>query len=391
MSSGLTILTPGGLAMASEEVFVLMDQCRLMATACDSSAWRLRMVGKMASGVHQSVTALHRTKDEFDALANSLRLLAAQAAQQEAKRAQNLRGLRDRFLYTAVAGAAWSGAGKGDAWIQSMTEGATMTPRSQLQGHEDSAAMDDAAAILAGHETALPGVSVQATTPSRPVQPAQTMAERIARIPDTRNPIRVETYTLANGDTHAEVFIAGTHEWGVGSGNTPFDLESNLKLVAGQTALSVVATTQALRQAGVKPGDSVTFVGHSQGGAVATTLAESGVYKTTGLVTAGSPTGTLPVRGNYPAVVIEHTNDVVPGLGGGRLTTQATVVSRDSGHNRLDVLGAHSTDSYEHTASLIDRSSAPELARIDSPASAGARGRVVVFSATRQPGPQPPG
>ena len=251
--------------------------------------------------------------------------------------------------------------------------------------------MDDAAAILGGYETALPEVSVQAVTARLPVQPAQSMAERIARIPDTKNPIRVETYTLANGDTHAEVFIAGTHEWGVGSGDTPFDLESNLKLVAGQTSLSVVATTQALRQAGVKPGDSVTFVGHSQGGAVATTLAESGVYKTTGLVTAGSPTGTLPVRGDYPAVVMEHTNDVVPGLGGGRLTTQATVVTRDSGHNRLDVLGAHSTDSYQHTASLIDRSSAPELARIESPALADARGRVVVFSATRQPGQPRPG
>lgn len=391
MSSGLTILTPGGLAMASEEVFVLMEQCRVMASVCDTSGWRLRLVGRMAPGVHLAVTALHHAKDEFDALATTLHLLAAQAAEQEARRAHLLRSLRDRFLYTALAGAAWSAAGKGDSWTQSMTGSATVTPRSQLRGHEDAAVMDDVAAILVGHETALPEVSVQAVTPSRPVQPAQSMAERIARIPDTKNPIRVETYTLANGDTHADVFIAGTHEWGVGSGHTPFDLESNLKLVAGHTALSVVATTQALRQAGVKPGDSVTFVGHSQGGAVATTLAESGVYKTTGLVTAGSPTGTLPVRGNYPAVVIEHTNDVVPGLGGGRLTTHATVVTRDSGHHRLDVLGAHSTDSYEHTASLIDRSSAPELAPLHSPALAGARGKVVVFSATRQPGPQPLG
>ena len=377
--------------MAPEEVFVLMEQCRVMASVCDTSAWRLRMVGRMAPGVHSAATSLRHTKDEFDALATTLHLLAVQAAEQEARRARALHGLRDRFLYTAVAAAAWSGAGKGDAWVQSMTGRAPDIPRSQLRGHEDGAAMGDAAAILAGHQGALPEVTVRAVSVAQPVQPAQSMAERIARIPETKNPIRIETYTLANGDTHAEVFIAGTHHWGVGSGDTPFDLESNLKLVAGQTALSVVATTQALRNAGVNPGDSVTFVGHSQGGAVAATLAESGVYKTTGLVTAGSPTGTLPVRGDYPAVVIEHTNDVVPGLGGGRLTTQATVVSRDSGHNRLDVLGAHSTESYQHTAALIDRSSAPELGPMNSPISAGNRGRVVVFSATRQPGQQPLG
>jgi hypothetical protein len=391
MPSGLTILTPGGLAMASEEVFVLMDQCRVMASVCDTSAWRLRMVGRMTPGVPSAVTALHHAKDEFEALAATLHRLATQAAEQEASRARTLRDLRDRLLSTAVAGAWWSGAGKGEAWVASMTGSVPTTPRSQLRGREDSAALDDAAAILAGHDGALPQVFVQAASLAHPIQPAQSMAERIARIPDTKTPIRIETYRLANGDTHAEVYIAGTHDWGVGSGHTPFDLESNLKLVAGRAAASVVATTQALRQAGVKPGDSVTFVGHSQGGAVATTLAESGVYRTTGLVTAGSPTGTLPVRGQYPAVMIEHTNDVVPGLGGGRLTTQATVVTRDSGHNRLDLLGAHSTISYEHTAALIDQSSAPELAAMRGPVSAGDRGQVVVFSATRQPGPQPLG
>lgn len=393
MSSGLTILTPGGLAMASEEVFVLMDQCRVMALVCDSSAWRLRMVSHTAGGAGTAVAALDRARDGFDSLAVSLHQLASRAAEQEASRARRLVTIRDRFLHTAVAGAVWSGAGKGEAWINSMAGGANRAPvsRSELRGREDAAAMDDAAAILVGHEGAPGSVSVQLVSASNTVEPAQSMAERIARIPDTKNPIRIETYRLPNGGTHADVFIAGTDDWGVGTGKTPFDLESNLKLVAGHTALSVAATTQALRHAGVKPGDSVTFIGHSQGGAVATTLAESGVYKTAGLVTAGSPTGTLPVRGDYPAVVIEHTNDVVPGLGGGRLTTQATVVTRDSGHHRLDVVGAHSTEGYHHTATLIDRSPAPELALITPPVSAGQRGQVMVFSATRQPGLQPLG
>ena len=64
MTSGLTILTPGGLAMASEEVFSLMDQARVMASACETSAWRLRMVLSMAPGVAAAVSALHLAKDQ---------------------------------------------------------------------------------------------------------------------------------------------------------------------------------------------------------------------------------------------------------------------------------------------------------------------------------------
>ena len=393
MPGGLTILTPGGVAMASEEVFALMGQCRVMASVCDSAAWRLRMVGQKVPGCANASRALGKAREEIDALATSLHRLANQAAAQEESRQRALRSLRDRFLSTAVAGVVWSGSGKGDWWAASMAGGknAIYPPRGQLRGARHDAAMDDAAAILVGPEGTPVSVAVTAVSVGGAISPAQSMAERIARIPDTKNPIRIETYRLPNGETHAEVFIAGTHDWGVGSGETPFDLESNLRLVAGHTALSVIATTQALRHAGVKEGDSVTFIGHSQGGAVATTLAESGLYKTAGLVTAGAPTGTLPVRGDYPAVVIEHTNDIVPGLGGGRLTTQATVVTRDSGHSRLDVVGAHSTDSYTHTATLIDQSAAPELARIPSPLSHRDRGRVMVFSATRQPDPQQPG
>jgi len=393
VSSGLTILTPGGLAMASEEVFTLMDQCRVMATVCDQSAWRLRMVASMTSEIGTVVGALRSAQDECDSLASSLYRLATEAAVQESWRQTTLYSVRDRFVHIAVAGAAWSGSGKGDAWIASMTangEGPTV-PRSRLGGGVDDATMDDAAAVLLGQPTTRAAVSVTAVSAEATVVPAQSMAERVARIPDTGNPIRIETYKLPDGNTHAEVFIGGTHEWGVGSGATPFDLESNLRLVAGHTSLSVIATTQALRQAGVKPGDSVTFIGHSQGGAVATSLAESGVYKTAGLVTVGAPTGTLPVRGNYPAVVIEHTNDVVPGLGGARLTTQATVVTRHSGHRLFDVVGAHSTDSYQQTASLIDRSSAPELSVRPSPLSAHDRGHALLFTANRQPGRQPPG
>jgi hypothetical protein len=249
---------------------------------------------------------------------------------------------------------------------------------------------DDTAALLLGdHHSA--AVTVTRVEGPASVAGAQSMAERIARIPGTQTPIRIERFELPGGLSHAEVYIAGTDEWSVGSGDSPFDMESNLALVAGIGAASVVATTQAMRLAGVRPGDSVSFVGHSQGGAVAITLAESGVYSTKSLVTVGSPSGTLPVRGNYPALVVEHTDDVVPSLGGERLATNATVILADSGQGPFDVVGAHSREGYLHTARRIDSSRAPGLASTIPRVPDSLTGTVHLFRASRPLDPPLPG
>lgn len=393
MGSGLTIITPGGLAMASEEVFALVNQCETTAAAVDSTAWRLRMISPSIPGLAGAATATAQVGERIIFLEKQLRELAKRAAEQEAWRATNLQKKADGTIYALVAGMVWSSGGRGEAWAASMRgdDASSSYPASSLRGNEPAAVTDDTAAILRGRGGGASGVSLSAVESSSGVTPATSMAERVARIPDSDTPIRVETYQLPDGTTHAEVFIAGTNQWSVGTGDSPFDMESNLGLVAGVSAASALATTQAMRMAGVKPGDAVGFVGHSQGGAVAATLAESGVYRTTSLVTVGAPTSTLPVKGDYPAVLIEHANDIVPGVGGSRVTTNATVVRRDSGHQRFDVLGAHSTDSYRETAAMIDLSSTPELAHGGGGPTHSQPGRVSVFSASRLPGQPPPG
>ena len=102
------------------------------------------------------------------------------------------------------------------------------------------------------------------------------------------------------------MFIAGTNDWSLHSTDSAFDMSSNLALVAGVQAASLIATERAMADAGVTRNDRVVFVGHSQGGAVAATLAESGRYDTAGLFTVGAPTGTLPVTGSYPSLTVEH-------------------------------------------------------------------------------------
>jgi hypothetical protein len=116
----------------------------------------------------------------------------------------------------------------------------------------------------------------------------QSLGDRVGRIPLAESPIRIERYLDREGQPHSEVYIAGTNDWGVGSTPNPFDMQSNIALMAGLPAASLVSVRVAMTRAGIKPGERVTFTGHSQGGVIATRLAESGRYHTTGLDCCGS-------------------------------------------------------------------------------------------------------
>lgn len=189
---------------------------------------------------------------------------------------------------------------------------------------------------------------------------ATGVEQRIERIPTSGAPIRIERYDTGDGGFATEVFIAGTKDWGVGQTAQPFDLESNFALVAGVSASSLIAVEMAMKRSGVRPGDRVTFVGHSQGGVIATRLAESGRYHTTGLVTAGAPSGSSPVRGDYQALVISHTDDVVPRLAGQSEPQGGWHIQRHSGGIPGDVAGAHSLERYVETARVMDASKAAD-------------------------------
>ena len=102
-------------------------------------------------------------------------------------------------------------------------------------------------------------------------------------------------------------------------------------------------------------------MGHSQGGIIAARLAESGQYTTTGLITAGAPLGSTPVTGSYKALVLSHSDDVVPGLAGHYEPTRAWRIERHSGGDTGDLTGAHSLKSYAKTAQQVDSSPGADL------------------------------
>ena len=207
------------------------------------------------------------------------------------------------------------------------------------------------------------------------------VSDRVDRIPDASEPpIRIERF-WNDGAWYTEVYISGTRDLSVGTSSEPFDMESNIALVAGISASSLLAVTAAMSKAGVKPGDSVTFTGHSQGGLIATRLAESGTYRTTGLLTVGAPTGNTPVTGSYPAVSLVHTDDVVPDLGGAQKPGGTMRVERHSGSVPGDLGGQHSLTSYRETAQLVDDS--PAAFTIDRLPEHTGRGRARMFDASR--------
>lgn len=191
---------------------------------------------------------------------------------------------------------------------------------------------------------------------TQPVTAPTSVADRHARVPDgAGSQVRIETYAGDNGPRY-EVYIAGTDPKAEFGGVNPFDMASNLALTAHLDASSLKAVVVGLEDAGATAQSEVVFTGHSQGALVAAYLAESGQYRTAGLVTAGGPVSDVPISGDYPAIVIEHTDDIIPSMTGEHdAGTRATVIeARAFPGGAGELFAPHAADAYVPTARLVD-------------------------------------
>ena len=348
VSDELWVITPGTLWVSED--FVLS-----LASHLDGYALNLRQIRESVAHITVSerdpftralssaptgslaplVATLDALVEDARRLCNEVKQYAHNTAEQERARVQAWEVPRDRLIaLIAVTIRGSDPARPFSSWDMAEAGQAALG-----EGGEHSIAVRE----IVQDETA-------------PVERAVSLAERVSRIPEGDTPIRIETFSSESGADETDVYLAGTQSWSVGTSEDPFDMESNIALIAGISAASLVAVEAAMRRAGVTPGDRVSFVGHSQGGLIAARLAESGRYATTSLLTVGAPLGTAPLRGNYPALAIAHTDDVVPGLGGAAKPSGITRVETSSGAAPLDVAGAHSRDRYGATAERIDAS-----------------------------------
>ena len=155
------------------------------------------------------------------------------------------------------------------------------------------------------------------------VEPAtspQGLEQLIGRIPraDPEMPqVRIERYEgVTGGHPSFVVYLGGTIDTGLVPTDEPWDMTSNVNALAGMDAGSYRAAIAAMRAAGIASDDLVTLVGHSQGGLLAARIAQSPEFRVGDVVTVGAPIHQIPVGPGVSLTAVEHTEDLVPTLGG---------------------------------------------------------------------------
>lgn len=191
-------------------------------------------------------------------------------------------------------------------------------------------------------------------------KPATTFEERARRIPQGDTQIRIDRYHGDGQPDRFEVYIGGTRDLSLVATREPWDMTSNVNALAMGEAGSYRAVEEAMRLAGIEADSPVQFIGHSQGGLVASALAGSGDYNSQGLYTVGGVVSQRLVPEGVPWLAIEHTDDLVPALGGNRTAPDAVLVRRQVFAQEVvpsdSLLPAHELARYRETAALLDHS-----------------------------------
>jgi len=187
------------------------------------------------------------------------------------------------------------------------------------------------------------------------------MLDRLWDVSSKTDPtVGIDMFENKLGNRTAIVYIPGTQTVGLGDGENPLDLQSNIFAMAqGGLAASERAVLEAMKQAGVESSDSVIFVGHSQGGMVAGNLSQNPTgYIAAGLVAVGAPIAQLKLK-SIPVLAIEHVNDPVPNVSGkaNPLAKNWVTVQRKAMPSESDApLHSHSLKSYKNTTEKVDAS-----------------------------------
>lgn len=189
--------------------------------------------------------------------------------------------------------------------------------------------------------------------------PPSGWGELAARIPPS-DPDGAQVVVEQYGDEWL-VAVSGTTDWS-SDPEQAFGAASNLQAMSGGGAASVAGTLAAMEAAGVPEGAPVTIAAHSQGGLVALRVAQSGRYDVHDVVTFGSPVRGLDLPSGTRSVAIEHSDDIVPVLGGfGRTGVEepgVVLIERDSPGStpQEGLTPAHGLDAYVATARSLDAS-----------------------------------
>lgn len=206
---------------------------------------------------------------------------------------------------------------------------------------------------------------------SREVQPAADLPGVVdslhavhqdhGAVPGTLEVRRVDH---ADGTRSWTLLLPSTQAMAPG-GRNPVDNLTNVETYGGMVSDVEIGAVEALRLAGVRPGEAVAVVGFSQGGLTGMRLAADPLvrmrYNITTVVTAGSPVGHLPTPAGTEVLHLEHMEDPFVGLDGtsnpaeeARTTVSRSLATGTTGESRLEIppSESHSITEYTRTARL---------------------------------------
>ncbi len=213
----------------------------------------------------------------------------------------------------------------------------------------------------------LPNKNIVIESKQAKLQSTPTNLQQLtSRLIDKSGNIRIEGYQTENGRVLV-VYLPGTANWNPVGNGSAFDLQSNLELIGDhENTNSVRAAKVAIEQFGVRPTDNLILVGYSQGGMIASELAEAG-NNVSGVVTIGSPVSNSNFVADLPVLSLEHSNDIVPAFSGSTnpMTENWSTATR---HLNLapgeNISAAHEIGNYVQTAKMADESTDTGLARV---------------------------
>lgn len=189
----------------------------------------------------------------------------------------------------------------------------------------------------------------------------RTLEQLATRIPDSASnspQIRIEKYGDANRPNWI-VYYAGTVQMSSNADGEPWDLTSNLTLMAVNESASLEAVKLAMANAGIEKEDHVLHVGFSQGGILAAEMAARAPKGTADLVTFGAPIAHMNLGTVGGVVAVEHQEDLVPALAGLSLPAlKDRFVISASAFSELpqsgEALPAHNLQRYAETISRVE-------------------------------------
>lgn len=168
----------------------------------------------------------------------------------------------------------------------------------------------------------------------------------------------------APGGRRWMVQFASTKSWHPRAGAAPNDLTADLLIGAGAVPTVTRAALDAMRAAGIRPGEPVLLAGFSLGGMVAAQVASAAVaegFAVSHLIVAGTPLGRISVPSTVSVLALEHVLDPVPRIEGRENplreetgTPFLTVKARPPLAHGFRIGSLHQSTAYADTAAAVE-------------------------------------